>query len=129
MATAKTPTLTAPAGVTNLPYGGEVAFFERGVDAYERLRLNGEVEIKMPDGSTRKGTVRGTQVAPLIDLIMSYGSRHVSFYNSVYSANGLIQTMTDVAPEAVLDVTKLYTAVLVAPQMDPAQMPGAMIPA
>lgn len=124
MATAKTNVLTAPAGVKNLPFGNDVTFFEKGVAAYDNLRLNGEVEIKMPDDTVRKAIVRGLQVAPLIDLITSVGARHVSAYGQIYSANGLVQSMTTEAGGEVLDVTKLYTAVTVMPQADPSQMPG-----
>lgn len=117
MAVAKstTPTLTAPASTTGLPSGADIAFFEKGIDAYERLRLNGDVEIKMPDGSVQKGTVRSVQVGPLIDLLQSYGHQHVSVYGTgrMYTANSLIQALTAEAGVDVLDVTKLYTAIMV----------------
>lgn len=129
MAAAKpTNTLTAPSTMTSVPVGTDVAFFEPGISAYERLRLNGDVEIKLANGDVRKGTVRAMQVGPLIDLIVTYGSRHALSYGQTYSANGLVQSMTEAAGGEVVDVTKLYTVVMVQVQMEPSQMPGYIPP-
>jgi len=128
MATAKpTNTLTAPSTLNALPFGSDVVFFEAGVGAYERLRTNGEVEIKMPDGTSRKGTVRAMTVAPLIDLIVGQGSRHASVLGTgqIYSANSLVQSLTAEAGVDVLDVTKLHTAVTVMVQPETTMTPGA----
>ncbi len=124
MASAKsTNALKAPSNLTVFPRHTDVTLFEPGVSAYENLRLNGDVEIKMADGTTCKGTVRGMQVSPLIELITNHGPRHASVFGQIYSANSLVQTIASEAGVDVLDVTKLYPAVTVMVPMDPPSSP------
>ncbi len=107
------PELAVPDSVQQLPYGAEVMFFEKGIEAYEAYGLNTQIEIKLPNGMVQKATVRSTQVAPLIELIVSNGHRYVSNYGQAYTAGHLVKSLTKDTGVDVLDVTKLYTGVLV----------------
>lgn len=117
--TTKTPAgpLQIPVpGVAN-PYTGSPLFvFTPGIENYEKVRLNQEIELKLDSGVVRKGTVQGKNVAPLIDLIVANGSQSMQAAGRVYSASSLVQVLTDQVPEDVLDVTKLYTAIQVVVQ-------------
>lgn len=112
---AKTPTtLQIPVpGVSN-PYSGSPLFvFTAGIENYEKVRLNQQIELVLDDGTVRKATVQGKNVAPLIDLIVANGSQSIQAVGRIYSASSLVQVLTDQIAEEVLDVTKLYTAVQV----------------
>lgn len=112
-----TPTFTLPSGVNQVPYGAEVMFFEKGVDAYEQFRLGSEIEVKTAEGTVYKSTVRSTQVSSLIELIVGNGHRHILTYGQLYTAGHLVRLLTEQSGESVIDVSKLYTGVLVQFQM------------
>ncbi|MRI54068.1 hypothetical protein D8770_08895 [Methylobacterium sp. DB1607] len=108
-----------------LPQGGQVSVFHKGTDLYEAARINGTVELAAEDGTKLDATVQTMQVGALIDLIGSYGPQNVYTYGRPYSALGLLQALTDASTDDVVDVTKLYTVVVVTTPMPAPIMPGA----
>ncbi len=112
MATKSTPTLAVP-GLKALPQAAAFVVYEKGTDAYDRLRVNGDVELQLDDESTTAATVVGVQVGPLIDLLVGTGPQAAQAIGRLYSPLGLVQALTDLGGGDVLDVTKLYTAVSV----------------
>lgn len=124
---AKTTTIPAikVPGLPALPQGNQITVFARGADPYEATRLNGSVDLVLDDGTKVTATVVNKKVGPLIDLIGQDGPNNVYTFGRIYSAVSLIQALTDAAPEDVLDVTKLYTAVTVSTPMQVPAMPGA----
>ena len=112
-AKSSTPSFTIPGSGVSLPPGAEVAVFDKGITLFEGLKLNGEIELKLADGTTKKGVVKGLKVDTLVDLLQFFGPQSVYSYGRVYTAVGLIQALTEAAGVEVLDVTKLYTAVVV----------------
>ncbi|GJE78125.1 hypothetical protein [Methylorubrum suomiense] len=107
------PVITVPGEVPNIPQGAEISVFEKGVELYERLKINREVQLKLADGKTLTGTVKSMKVDSLIDLMHAYGPQSIYGYARTYTATGLVQALTDAAGGDTLDVTKLYTAVVV----------------
>lgn len=121
--TAPTPvTITIPGRGVSLPPGGQVSLLQKGTAIYEAARINGDVTIKT-DTATVTASVQAFQVGALIDLLPNYGPQSVHTYGRPYSALGLIQALTDASDDDVLDVTKLYTAVVVTVPMPVMQMP------
>lgn len=112
-----------------LPQGGQVSVFQKGTDLYESARINGTVELAAEDGTKLDATVQTIQVGALIDLIGSYGPQNVYTYGRPYSALGLLQALTDASTDAVVDVTKLYTVVVVTTPMPAPVSPAAPYPA
>jgi hypothetical protein len=118
-----TPTLKVPGYTGTVPSGANVVIFEKGVDAYERLRLNGDVDLGLDDGQTVRATVTDTRSGALIDLIGQSGAQVIYGYGRPYSARGLVQALADATGENPLDVTKLYTAVTVTVSYQPSTGP------
>lgn len=115
------PSFTVPGAITALPQGAEIAVFEKGIDLYERTKLNGEIELKLADGTTTKGVVRGMKVDTLIDLLPQFGHQSIYTYGRMYSAVNVIHALGEASGGEVVDVTKLHTAVIVSLPMQ--QMP------
>lgn len=108
----KTPSnmITITGRVPQRPLPGQlISLFTRGVDDYERLPIGAEIEIRLDDGVC-KATVTNSQVGPLIDLIGTYGTQSIYTYGQMYSARALIAA---IGGGEVVDVTKLYTALVV----------------
>lgn len=121
MTTTKTvPALTVP-GVSGLPRGTPFSVYQRGADTFEALRINGPVALHLDDGSAAEATVQALQVGALVDLITNFGPQSVYTAGRIYSPLTLIQALTDAGEGAVLDVTRLYTAVTV---LLPVQIPA-----
>lgn len=109
-----TPFQVKLAGLTGIPVGTPFAVYERGSDTvFDRVRIGGTIELALDDGTTKTANVQALQAAPLIDLIAGSGSQAAHMVGRVYSPLALVQHLTDNAPEDVLDVTKLYTAIVV----------------
>lgn len=122
--TAAKPTVTIPGQNLSLPHGAQVSVFQKGTDLYEAARINGPVTLALDSGTQMDATVQTLQVGALIDLMAMYGPQSVYTYARPYSALGLLQTLTDASDEDVLDVTKLYTVVVVTTPMPAPIMPG-----
>lgn len=110
--TKKTNQLKVP-GVTSLPQGQSFYVYEAGVSAYEKFRPNGDIELVLDDGTVVTGKVASIQVGPLIDLLVGTGPQAAIMVARVYSPLALVQSLSDQAEGAVIDVTKLYAAVAV----------------
>lgn len=122
--TAVKPSVTIAGQNLNLPYGAQVSVFQKGTDLYETARINGPVELEVEGGSKVDATVQSKQVGALIDLIGQFGPQSVYTYARPYSALGLLQALTDASEDDVLDVTKLYTVVVVTTPMPTPVMPA-----
>ncbi len=123
--TAAKPTVAIPGQNLNLPYGAQVSVFQKGTDLYETARINAPVELAVESGTKIDAVVQSIQVGALIDLIGQFGPQSVYTYARPYSALGLLQALTDASGEDAIDVTKLYTVVVVTTPMPTPVMPGA----
>lgn len=126
MATKKitTPQLTLP-GLASVPQGGTFAVYQRGAETYENTRLGQQIELVGDDGQVRTGTVQEVRIGSLIDLIQQTLHQNIYTYGRPANATTLVQTLTEASPDEVLDVTKLYTSLLVAVAMaSPPMMPA-----
>lgn len=118
------PTISIPGQNLRLPQGSQISVFQRGTDLYETARINGTVALEVEGSAQVDATVQSMQVGALIDLIGNYGPQSVYTYGRPYSALGLLQSLTDASEDDVLDVTKLYTVVVVTTPMPAPLMPG-----
>ena len=123
--TAAKPSVTIAGQNLNLPQGAQVSVFHKGTDLYESARINASIELALEGGPTVDATVQAMQVGALIDLIGMYGPQSVYTYARPYSALALLQALTDASGEDAIDVTKLYTVVVVTTPMPAPVMPGA----
>ncbi|MGW5960828.1 hypothetical protein [Methylorubrum thiocyanatum] len=123
--TAAKPSVTIAGQNLNLPQGAQVSVFNKGTDLYESARINAPIELALESGATVDATVQAMQVGALIDLIGMYGPQSVYTYARPYSALALLQALTDASGEDAIDVTKLYTVVVVTTPMPAPVMPGA----
>lgn len=117
------PSVTIAGRNLSLPYGAQIAVFERGVDLFETARINGPVAVSIEGAAPVDATVQAKQVGALIELIGQYGPQSLYTYARPYSALGLLQALTDASDDAVLDLTKLYTVVLVTTPIPSPAMP------
>jgi hypothetical protein len=117
------PTVTLSGQNLNLPQGAQVSVFQKGTDLYEAARINAPVAHALDSGTQVDATVQSIQVGALIDLIGMYGPQSVYTYARPYSALALLQALTDASGEDALDVTKLYTVVVVTTPMPAPIMP------
>lgn len=119
------PVVPVPGKNVAPPLGSPFTVYAEGIDIYGKTRINGDIDLALDDGTTRRATVQGLQVAPLIDLIGNFGQQNVYTYGGIYSPLTLVQALTDASPADVLDVTKLYTALIVTlPMPSPAPLPA-----
>lgn len=120
MTKAKTkPSLPVPGAGLKFPASGmPFVVYAQGVGLFEQLRANSTVALALDDGTSRDATVQSVQVGALIDLVASQGPQSVYTAGRVYSALSLVQALTDASPDDVIDVTKLYTAVMVVLPVD-----------
>lgn len=112
------------AGITQLPtYNTQAAVFVKGTDTYENVRIGKEMTIETSDGKTASGQLSGKKVGALIELMGEYGAYNLHTFGVPYSTLSLIQALSDAQGEDPLDVTKLYTVLVVqvvnAPNMPP----------
>lgn len=110
--TPATPQIAVP-GVSGFPIGTPFFVYQKGVDAYDTMRVNGDVDLKLDNGEVKTGKITAMQVGPLVDLLVNTGPQSALTYGRIYSPLSLVQSLTDQAGVEALDVTRLYTAISV----------------
>ena len=114
-------------GAKTLPqYGTQVSVYCKGVDTYENIRIGKEITILNDDGNKVSGTLSVKRVGALLELLGEFGANNLHTFGQTYSPVSLVQALSDSFGEDPLDVTKLYTVLVVQVVPPATAMPGAI---